>query len=53
MGKKQKDVLDKMKPKFIAQSRRSFGRKTRKKFGKIWEALAEYVLINRIPTCYA
>ncbi|WP_445453720.1 DNA polymerase III subunit alpha [Flavobacterium sp. 25HG05S-40] len=54
MGKKQKDVLDKMKPKFIAQAE-SNGHPAEKleKIWKDWEAFAEYAFNKSHSTCYA
>jgi len=54
MGKKQKDVLDKMKPKFIEQA----GEKGHDKFKlekiwKDWEAFASYAFNKSHSTCYA
>ncbi|MFD2033200.1 DNA polymerase III subunit alpha [Belliella marina] len=54
MGKKQKDVLDKMKPKFIEQAA-SKGHDA-KKLAKIWtdwEAFASYAFNKSHSTCYA
>ncbi|WP_291128405.1 DNA polymerase III subunit alpha [Flavobacterium sp. UBA7682] len=54
MGKKQKDVLDKMKPKFIAQAETN-GHSADKleKIWKDWEAFAEYAFNKSHSTCYA
>ena len=54
MGKKQKDVLDKMKPKFISQAE-SKGHSAEKleKIWKDWEAFAEYAFNKSHSTCYA
>jgi DNA polymerase-3 subunit alpha len=54
MGKKQKDVLDKMKPKFIAQAEAN-GHPAEKleKIWKDWEAFAEYAFNKSHSTCYA
>ncbi len=54
MGKKQRDVLDKMKPKFIAQAA-SKGHPEDKleKIWKDWEAFAEYAFNKSHSTCYA
>jgi DNA polymerase-3 subunit alpha len=54
MGKKQKDVLDKMKPKFISQAE-SKGHPADKleKIWKDWEAFAEYAFNKSHSTCYA
>ncbi|MBN3520516.1 DNA polymerase III subunit alpha [Algoriphagus lutimaris] len=54
MGKKQKDVLDKMKPKFIEQA--SAKGHDAKKLAKIWtdwEAFASYAFNKSHSTCYA
>ncbi len=54
MGKKQKDVLDKMKPKFLKNSNKK-GFKTEKveKIWKDWEAFASYAFNKSHSTCYA
>jgi DNA polymerase-3 subunit alpha len=54
MGKKQKDVLDKMKPKFISQAEAN-GHPAEKleKIWKDWEAFAEYAFNKSHSTCYA
>ena len=54
MGKKQKDVLDKMKPKFLENSEKK-GFKTDKveKIWKDWEAFASYAFNKSHSTCYA
>jgi DNA polymerase-3 subunit alpha len=54
MGKKQKDVLDKMKPKFISQAEGN-GHPADKleKIWKDWEAFAEYAFNKSHSTCYA
>ncbi len=54
MGKKQKDVLDKMKPKFISQAAAK-GHEVEKleKIWKDWEAFAEYAFNKSHSTCYA
>ena len=54
MGKKQKDVLDKMKPKFIKQAAEN-GHDTAilEKIWKDWEAFAEYAFNKSHSTCYA
>lgn len=54
MGKKQRDVLDKMKPKFIDQA--SAKGHDPKKLAKIWtdwEAFASYAFNKSHSTCYA
>ena len=54
MGKKQIAVLDKMKPKFIAQAE-SNGHDAKKleKIWKDWEAFASYAFNKSHSTCYA
>ncbi len=54
MGKKQKEVLDKMKPKFLANSQKK-GFKVDKveKIWKDWEAFASYAFNKSHSTCYA
>ena len=54
MGKKQKDVLDKMKPKFIAQAEaKGHSAEKLEKIWKDWEAFAEYAFNKSHSTCYA
>lgn len=54
MGKKQKDVLDKMKPKFIEQAINNGHSKTAlEKIWKDWEAFASYAFNKSHSTCYA
>lgn len=55
MGKKQKDVLDKMKPKFIGQASEQNGHDPviLEKIWKDWEAFAEYAFNKSHSTCYA
>ncbi len=54
MGKKQRDVLDKMKPKFIEQaSAKGHAPKTLEKVWKDWEAFASYAFNKSHSTCYA
>ena len=54
MGKKQKDVLDKMKPKFVEQaSAKGHDEKTLEKIWKDWEAFASYAFNKSHSTCYA
>jgi DNA polymerase-3 subunit alpha len=54
MGKKQKDVLDKMKPKFIEQAAaKGHDAKTLEKIWKDWEAFASYAFNKSHSTCYA
>ncbi|MFY7730708.1 MAG: DNA polymerase III subunit alpha, partial [Flavobacterium sp.] len=54
MGKKQKDVLDKMKPKFVAQaSEKGHDPQVLEKIWKDWEAFASYAFNKSHSTCYA
>ncbi|WP_375584979.1 DNA polymerase III subunit alpha [Cyclobacterium xiamenense] len=54
MGKKQKDVLDKMKPKFIDQAAaKGHDSKKLEKIWKDWEAFASYAFNKSHSTCYA
>ncbi|MCL6257743.1 DNA polymerase III subunit alpha [Aquiflexum sp. TKW24L] len=54
MGKKQKDVLDKMKPKFVEQaSTKGHDPKKLEKIWKDWEAFASYAFNKSHSTCYA
>ncbi|MCF6131133.1 DNA polymerase III subunit alpha [Flavobacterium wongokense] len=54
MGKKQKDVLDKMKPKFISQAvTNGHSAEKLEKIWKDWEAFAEYAFNKSHSTCYA
>ncbi len=54
MGKKQKDVLDKMKPKFVKQaSEKGHAAATLEKIWKDWEAFASYAFNKSHSTCYA
>ncbi len=54
MGKKQKEVLDKMKPKFIAQaSGKGHDVEKLEKIWKDWEAFALYAFNKSHSTCYA
>lgn len=54
MGKKQKDVLDKMKPKFISQAvAKGHAAEKLEKIWKDWEAFAEYAFNKSHSTCYA
>lgn len=54
MGKKQKDVLDKMKDKFIAGCHKN-GHEERiaEKIWKDWEAFAQYAFNKSHSTCYS
>lgn len=54
MGKKQKDVLDKMKPKFISQAaERGHDPEKLEKIWRDWEAFASYAFNKSHSTCYA
>ncbi len=54
MGKKQRDVLDKMKPKFIDQAAANgHDPAILEKIWKDWEAFAEYAFNKSHSTCYA
>lgn len=54
MGKKQKAVLDKMKPKFISQaSAKGHDADKLEKVWKDWEAFASYAFNKSHSTCYA
>jgi DNA polymerase III subunit alpha len=54
MGKKQRAVLDKMKPKFIAQAAaKGHPEDKLEKIWKDWEAFAEYAFNKSHSTCYA
>ncbi|NVJ86983.1 MAG: DNA polymerase III subunit alpha [Algoriphagus sp.] len=54
MGKKQKDVLDKMKPKFIDQAAaKGHDAKKLEKIWTDWEAFASYAFNKSHSTCYA
>ena len=54
MGKKQKAVLDKMKPQFINQAAsKGFEERKLEKIWKDWEAFASYAFNKSHSTCYA
>ncbi len=54
MGKKQKAVLDKMKPKFIEQAVENGHEEDKlEKIWKDWEAFASYAFNKSHSTCYA
>jgi DNA polymerase-3 subunit alpha len=54
MGKKQKEVLDKMKPKFVAQAaEKGHDPVILEKIWKDWEAFASYAFNKSHSTCYA
>src|SRR5690606_25462049 len=53
-GKKQKSVLDKMKPQFVAQaSEKGHDAEKLEKIWKDWEAFASYAFNKSHSTCYA
>jgi DNA polymerase-3 subunit alpha len=54
MGKKQKDVLDKMKDKFIAGCKKNnHDERIAEKIWKDWEAFAQYAFNKSHSTCYS
>ena len=54
MGKKQKDVLDKMKDKFIAGCKENgHDERIAEKIWKDWEAFAQYAFNKSHSTCYS
>ena len=54
MGKKQRDVLDEMKPKFLEGGEaNNHPRKVLEKVWNDWEAFAEYAFNKSHSTCYA
>jgi DNA polymerase III subunit alpha len=54
MGKKQKDVLDKMKSKFIEGCKKNnHGETIAEKIWKDWEAFAQYAFNKSHSTCYS
>ena len=54
MGKKQKEVLDKMKPKFVKQASAKGHDATKlEKIWKDWESFASYAFNKSHSTCYA
>lgn len=54
MGKKQRDVLDKMKPKFLeGGEKNNHPKKNLEKIWNDWEAFAEYAFNKSHSTCYA
>lgn len=54
MGKKQKAVLDKMKPKFVSQAEeKGHSAKVLEKIWTDWEAFASYAFNKSHSTCYA
>ncbi len=54
MGKKQRSVLDKMKPKFVSQAKeKGHDEQVLEKVWKDWEAFASYAFNKSHSTCYA
>ena len=54
MGKKKRDVLDKMKPQFINQAKeKGHDEQVLEKIWKDWEAFASYAFNKSHSTCYA
>jgi DNA polymerase-3 subunit alpha len=54
MGKKQRAVLDKMKPKFVEQAKaKGHDEKKLEKIWRDWEAFASYAFNKSHSTCYA
>ena len=54
MGKKKRDVLDKMKPKFIEGAKKNgHDPKICEKIWGVWEAFASYAFNKSHSTCYA
>jgi len=54
MGKKKRDVLDKMKPKFVEQAKeKGHGEEALEKIWRDWEAFASYAFNKSHSTCYA
>ncbi|MFT6867438.1 MAG: DNA polymerase-3 subunit alpha [Cyclobacteriaceae bacterium] len=54
MGKKQREVLDKMKPKFIEQAKeKGHAEVNLEKIWKDWEAFAAYAFNKSHSTCYS
>lgn len=54
MGKKQKAVLDKMKPKFVDQAKaKGHDEQKLEKIWRDWEAFASYAFNKSHSTCYA
>jgi len=54
MGKKQKEVLDKMKPQFVEQAvAKGHDANVLEKIWKDWEAFASYAFNKSHSTCYA
>lgn len=54
MGKKQREVLDKMKPKFVDQAKaKGHAEDKLEKIWRDWEAFASYAFNKSHSTCYA
>jgi len=54
MGKKQRDILDKMKPKFISQAKeKGHPEEKLEKIWKDWESFAQYAFNKSHSTCYS
>ena len=54
MGKKKRDVLDKMKPQFIEQAKeKGYAEDKLEKIWKDWEAFAAYAFNKSHSTCYS
>jgi len=54
MGKKKRDVLDKMKPKFVDQAKeKGHAQDKLEKIWKDWEAFAAYAFNKSHSTCYS
>ncbi|MDE0471466.1 MAG: DNA polymerase III subunit alpha, partial [Ekhidna sp.] len=54
MGKKKRDVLDKMKPQFIRQAKENgYPEEKLEKIWKDWEAFAAYAFNKSHSTCYS
>ena len=54
MGKKKRDVLDKMKPKFVEQAKaKGHDEAKLEKIWRDWEAFASYAFNKSHSTCYA
>lgn len=54
MGKKKRDVLDKMKPKFVEQAKeKGHAENKLEKIWKDWEAFAAYAFNKSHSTCYS
>ena len=54
VGKKKKEVLDKMKPKFISQAKeKGYSEDKLEKIWKDWESFASYAFNKSHSTCYS